>query len=147
MSIFHTRAHHHKTQRSKTILSSFGQFIYDIDLFILFYKITCILCMLWLDKPHFLSEYRDTAGVIFILYWSTKMWMTSWKLGDLGYFIKQIKITFVSLYYDRNIHHPISNGKIPENTQLCLVFLLGIFLVEMTCFYHGTQTLEEFSIS
>ena len=40
-------------------------FLHDI---IYDYKITRILRTLWLDKSHFLSEYRDTADVIFILY-------------------------------------------------------------------------------
>ena len=36
--------------------------------FIMFYKITRVQRTLLLDKPHFLSEYRDMIDVIFILY-------------------------------------------------------------------------------
>ena len=51
---------------------------------------------------------------------------------NLGHFIKQIEIAFMSLYCDRSIPDAISTTKIPENTQLCLVFALGILPVEMT---------------
>ena len=32
------------------------------------YKITRFLRKFWLDERHFLSEYKDTAEVIYILY-------------------------------------------------------------------------------
>ena len=53
---------------------------------------------------------------------------------NLGYFIKQIEIAFVSLHCDRNMTEAISIEKIPENTRLRLGFSLGIFPVQMTSF-------------
>lgn len=44
-----------------------------------FYKITCIVTMLWLDKPLFISENREMSDVICILYQSTEAWLTSWE--------------------------------------------------------------------
>ena len=41
-----------------------------------FYKIACILRMLWLDEPHFRSEYRGTADVISFCI-RIEAWMTS----------------------------------------------------------------------
>ena len=49
--------------------------------YIVFYKITRVLLTLWLDEPHFLSEYRDMNDV-------TKT------RENLGYFIKQIENSF-----------------------------------------------------
>ena len=45
----------------------------------------------------------------------------------------------MSLYCDRNMNDVILTRKIPENTQLHLVFLLGIFLVEITSFMFLSQ--------
>ena len=39
-----------------------------LSIFNAYYKITRVLPTLWLDEPNFLSEYRDTVDVIFILY-------------------------------------------------------------------------------
>ena len=51
--------------------------------YINYYKITRVLCTVWLDGSHFLSEYRDTVDVIFILYQSTETLMTSRKLEKI----------------------------------------------------------------
>ena len=58
---------------------------------------------------------------------------------NLGYFIKQEENSFRSPYCDRNMNDAISTGKIPGNTWLRLVFLLGIFPVEMTSFMFLSQ--------
>ena len=45
----------------------------------------------------------------------------------------------MSLYRDRNLNDAISTGKLPENTQLHLVSLPGLFPVEMTFMFMSQQ--------
>ena len=86
------------------------------------YKITRVLRTLWLDKLHFLTEYRDTqTSFLFCI----RVQKHEWHLDSL--------------------HH--SNRKNTRKYKLRLVFSLGIFPVEVTSFmvlseYRGTQAIS-----
>ena len=45
-----------------------GSWLSCLVSYLAYYKIARVLRTLWLDEPHFLSEYRDTADVIFNSY-------------------------------------------------------------------------------
>ena len=103
------------------------------------YEITRVLRTLWLDEPHFLSDYRHGWHHFhFVLEYRDMNDMTDLTKTreNLGYFMKQIKncLSVSHLCCDRNMNDAISTGKMPsENTRRSRVFS-GIFLVGMTSF-------------
>ena len=64
-----------------------------------------------------------------------------------GWCHKNLTTTFMTLYCDRYMNDAIWTGEIPENTWLCLMFSLDIFLVEMTSFMYLSQQRDTQAIS